>query len=125
MLAAGAPNPDIAPFNALTLRSAGVLILYDILVRADQGGPFPPVGRVELSVAAIARHYEVSRSHVLSVLRDIEAAGWIVKDGADGAWTLTPALGEVMRTFYGITYLGLVRAAELVAEKLGPARLAG
>ncbi|WP_421934170.1 hypothetical protein [Phenylobacterium sp.] len=124
MQAAAAPNPDIAPFNALSIRSAGLLILFDLMMRADRGGPYPPQGEVEVSVAALARRYEVSRSHVLSVLRDIEAAGWMTKGGVDGTWLLTPALGQTVRIFYGITYLGLIRAAEMVAERR-PDRLAG
>ncbi|MDO8380602.1 hypothetical protein [Phenylobacterium sp.] len=124
MQAAGAPNHDIAPFNALSLRSAGLLILFDLMMRADRGGPYPPQGEVEVSVAALARRYEVSRSHVLSVLRDIEAAGWMTRAGVDATWVLTPALGETVRIFYGITYLGLIRAAEMVAERRTD-RLAG
>ena len=118
MMAAGSPNPDIAAFNALAVRAAGLLILFEVMAKADTGGAFPPVGEVELSVAAIARRYQVSRSHVLSVLRDIEAAGWIEKAGRDGTWRLRPALRADVRTFYGITYLGLIRAAEMAFERL-------
>ena len=125
MQAAGSPNPDIAAFNALSVRSAGLLILFDLMTKADTGGAFPPVGEVELSVAAIARHYQVSRSHVLSVLRDIEAAGWIEKGPRDGAWILLPALGADIRIFYGITYLGLIRATEMAFERLEAAKKAG
>ena len=118
MMAAGSPNPDIAAFNALAVRSAGLLILFDVMAKADRGGAFPPVGEVELSVAAIARHYHVSRSHVLSVLRDIEAAGWAEKGPREGVWILLPALGTDIRIFYGITYLGLIRATEMAFERL-------
>lgn len=118
MQAAGSPNPDIEAFNKLAVRSAGLLILFDVMHQADTGGAFPPVGEVQVSVAAIARHYDVSRSHVLSVLRHIERAGWIDKRPGDGVWLLTPALRDDIRTFYGITYLGLIRAAEMAFEQL-------
>ncbi|MFZ3005093.1 MAG: hypothetical protein WA047_02875 [Phenylobacterium sp.] len=124
MQAAGSPNPDIEAFNKLAVRSAGLLILFDLMHQADTGGAFPPVGEVQVSVAAIARHYDVSRSHVLSVLRDIERAGWIDKRPGDGVWVLTPALRDDIRTFYGITYLGLIRASEMAFEAL-EARKAG
>ena len=124
MQAAGSPNPDIEAFNKLAVRSAGLLILFDLMHQADRGGAFPPVGEVTLSVAAIARHYDVSRSQVLSVLRDIEQAGWIEKRPGDGVWLLTPALRADIRIFYGITYLGLIRATEMAFERL-EARKAG
>ncbi len=118
MQAARSPNPDIDAFNKLAVRSAGLLILFDLMHQGDQGGAFPPVGMVQLSMAAIARHYDVSRSHVLSVLRDIQRAGWIEKRPGDGVWFLTPSLRTDVRIFYGITYLGLIRAAEMAFERL-------
>ena len=39
MMAAGSPNPDIAAFNALAVRSAGLLILFEVMAKADTGGP--------------------------------------------------------------------------------------
>lgn len=125
MMAAGSPNPDIEAFNQLAMRSAGLLILFEVMCQADTGGAFPPIAEVELSVAAIARRYEVSRSHVLSVLRDIERAGWIRKGARDGAWILTSALQADIRTFYGITYLGLIRATEMAWERLAAKKEAG
>lgn len=125
MQAAGSPNPDIEALNKLAVRSAGLLILFDLMHQADTGGAFPPVGAVQISVAAIARHYDVSRSHMLSVLRDIERAGWIEKRPGDGVWFLTPALRTDVRIFYGITYLGLIRAAEMAWERLEAERKAG
>lgn len=116
--AAGRPHPDARALDRLSLRTAGLMILFQLMADADQGGVFPPVGEVEVSVAALARRYEVSRSHVLTILREAEDWGMIRRLG-EGRWWLEPELGKVFSTFYAVLYLGMVKAAR--AERAGQA----
>lgn len=113
--AASQPRSDLDPLNRLATRSAGVLILYDLLHTADQnagaGSGFAAPVELEVSVSALARKYEVSRSHVLSLLRDMEAADFIRRVGRDGRWTLRPALRPMLTSFFGVIYLGMTHVA--------------
>jgi len=108
--AARHPRPDAASIDRLALRTAGMLIMFHLMQSADQGGAFPPVGEAQVSVSSLARRYEVSRSHVLTILREAEEMGLIVRLG-EGRWRLEPQLGEVFRTFYAVLYLGAIKGA--------------
>jgi hypothetical protein len=108
--AARNPRPDAISIDRISMRSAGMLIMFHLMQDADQGEVFPPVGEAQVSVSTLARRYEVSRSHVLTVLRDAEEMGLIARLG-EGRWRLEPALGEVFRTFYAVLYLGFIKAA--------------
>jgi DNA-binding transcriptional ArsR family regulator len=108
--AARNPRADTAPIDKLSMRSAGMLIMFHLMQDADRGEAFPQPGEAQVSVSSLARRYEVSRSHVLTVLRDAEEMGLIVRLG-EGRWRLEPALGEVFRTFYAVLYLGIIKAA--------------
>lgn len=108
--AARHPRPDTISIDKLSMRSAGMLIMFQLMQEADQGEAFPPIGEAQVSVSSLARRYEVSRSHVLTILRDAEEMGLITRLG-EGRWRLEPALGEVFRTFYAVMYLGIIKAA--------------
>jgi hypothetical protein len=108
--AARNPRPDTVAIDRLSMRSAGMLIMFQLMQDADRGQGFPPVGEAQVSVSGLARRYEVSRSHVLTILRDAEEMGLIVRLG-EGRWRLEPALGEVFKTFYAVLYLGFIKAA--------------
>jgi DNA-binding transcriptional ArsR family regulator len=108
--AARNPRSDIDPINQLSVRTAGILLLWDIVKSAEQPGAlFGSEAEVEISVAALARRYQVSRSHVLSILRDLTEAGYLERLSRDGLWRLKPALREALLTFFGIIYLGVSR----------------
>lgn len=120
IVAASQPRAELDVLNRLAVRSAGMLVFYDLLAAADDGvGPFGGPGEVEISVSALARKYEISRSHVLSLLRDLEAAEFVRRAGRDGRWALLPALGESLRKFFGVVYLGMAFVAAQAAETLG------
>ena len=87
-----------------------MLIMFHRMQDAAAAEVFPPVGEARVSVSSLARRYEVSRSHVLTVLREAEDMGLIMRLG-EGRWRLEPLLGEVFRTFYAVMYLGVIKAA--------------
>ena len=109
--AARHPHPDTAGLDRISTRTAGMMLMFRILSEADQGGDFPPAGEVAISVSGLAREFEVSRSHVLTVLRDAEQAGLMTRVEGDGRWRLEPQLGEAFRTFYAVLYMGMVKSA--------------
>ncbi|WP_304166059.1 hypothetical protein [Phenylobacterium aquaticum] len=121
--AARDPRGDLDALNRLGTRSAGVLVLYDLLNAADvAGGGRGPLGapiELEVSVSALARKYEISRSHVLSLLRDLEAADFIARVGREGRWALRPALRPTLETFFGVIYLGMAHVALEAARDVG------
>lgn len=102
------PRPDLDALNRLSVRTAGLLVLFDIVHAADRpGAPFAAEAEVEVSVAALARRYEISRSHVLSILRDLSAADFLERLSSDGLWRIKPALRDALLTFFTVIYAGM------------------
>lgn len=119
--AARNPRADAISIDRLAMRSAGMLIMFHLMQAADQDGAFPPTGEAQVSVSSLARRYEVSRSHVLSILRDAEDMGLIVRLG-EGRWRLEPALAEVFKTFFAVLYLGVIKGARATQAAMARTR---
>lgn len=119
--ATGRPHPDALALDKLSVRTAGLLILFQIMLDADDGGTFPPEREVDLSVAGLARRFEVSRSHVLTVLREAEEWGLMRRVG-EGRWRLEARMGLVFKTFYAVIYLGVVKGARSARAALATGR---
>lgn len=120
--AARNPRADLDPINKLSVRTAGILILWDIIRAAEQPGAlFASEAEVEISVAALAKRYQVSRSHVLSILRDLSEAGYLERLSRDGLWLLKPELREALLTFFAIIYLGVGRVVGQAKVRLSEA----
>lgn len=118
--AASNPRAELDVINRLSVRSAGILVLYDLIATADDGeGALAKPAEFEISVSALARKYEISRSHVLSLLRDLEAADLVARVGRDGRWALQPALGAHLRAFFAVVYLGMDFVIAQARETLG------
>ena len=116
--AARHPHPDTAGLDRISTRTAGMMLLYRIIHDADTGGAFPPTGEHAVSVSSLAREFEVSRSHVLTVLRDAEEAGLMTRLAGEGRWRLEPRLGQAFRTFYAVLYLGVIKGARATQAAL-------
>ncbi len=97
----------------LTERSAGMIILYSLSMGGPAEGPFPPVGPVPLSINALATNFAISRKHVLTLLRDAEAAG-LLRRGGDGnnEVTLLPSAREGLEAFLATMLVFLAECAE-------------
>lgn len=69
-------------------RSTGMVILFDLLLKAGEDGERP----VDLSIADLSRRFEVSRVHIIRLLRDAEAQGLVTRTGVRGETLIvTPA----------------------------------
>jgi DNA-binding MarR family transcriptional regulator len=73
-------------------RNEGLAILFDIVASAEPGDTYPPRGRVKMSVTDLAMRYEVSRSHVLKILRDAEREGLMHREPDERIGVLTEKL---------------------------------
>lgn len=82
---------DLEAFDAITNRNSGMLFLYMLVSEAWKGGAFPQPGLVHINASVMARTLGVSRMHILRLLREAEAGGFIERRGADAAM-VTPLL---------------------------------
>lgn len=77
----------------LAERDAGILIAISLYNSGAEGDTYPPSQPVPVPVAALARQFDVSRAHVLKMLREAEDAGLIRRlPSHQGAVQLLPPL---------------------------------
>ncbi|MEI9887115.1 MAG: hypothetical protein WDN08_11560 [Rhizomicrobium sp.] len=95
------------PVAKLWARANGLLFLQSLFMAADDGGALPSLKPFAISVAAEARRFRCSRTHIRSLLRDIERAGFIARDAADGALCFTPLGHDTIQRFYAIGHFGM------------------
>jgi DNA-binding MarR family transcriptional regulator len=69
-------------------RDAGPLILYELMARSMEEDDYPPTRPVRISVAAMARRFDVSRFHIQRLLARGEEGGLVARDGPDGVLLL-------------------------------------
>jgi DNA-binding MarR family transcriptional regulator len=88
-------------------RNAGLIILFDILMSAAEGDEYPPRGRLAMSVTALSKKFEVSRSHVFRLLRDAEKAGYLKRDADEQNGTISESLRADIVEFHAYVFMGL------------------
>jgi hypothetical protein len=99
--------------HVLTERSAGMIILYSLCAGGPVDGPFPPRDPVPLSINALASAFAVSRKHVLTLIRDSETAGLLLRGGAtNNEITILPRAREGLEAFFAAMLLYLATCAE-------------
>lgn len=91
----------------LAERNAGIPILFALALEGGEEGPFPPAGPVRLSINRLATQFAVSRKHVLTLLRDAEAAGLLVRGPDQDRVTLLPPVREGLERFFAAVFLYL------------------
>jgi hypothetical protein len=94
--------PDLA---SIAERNAGILIFYALAVEGDEAGPFPPVAPVPLSISRLATQFAVSRKHVLTLLRDAEAAGLLLRGPEPDRVTLLAPARDGLERFVAAFFL--------------------
>jgi hypothetical protein len=112
--AVGTPFSNALKLNAYSEKNAGMLILFALL-QAGTGDTFPPVGPVEFSLPALATRFEVSRSHVRRLLKELESMGYY-RPLADGRGFLEAKLAEDLTTYFSINWVGLTTCAHAALE---------
>jgi hypothetical protein len=93
-------------------RTAGMLVLFALLKTRDSGeGAFPQIGPVNFSIAQLSKQFEVSRSHVRRLLKELEKSGYFQQDISDGGGELKPLLKDEYEKYYCYNYIGLLNCA--------------
>lgn len=107
--------------QVLAERDAGVLIAISLYNSGAEGDTYPPSQPVPVPVAALARQFDVSRAHVLKMLREAEDAGLIRRlPGHQGAVQLLPPLLSGVEYFMAACFsLQLDCATDALQQTLG------
>lgn len=113
--------PELSPFFE---RSAGLLILASVLL-SEGAGAAPQEARAALSSAGLARHFHVSRTHVITLLRDVTEAGLLERAADGGDPTMTPALREAVAKFFAAVFVYNRLAAQTALEAVRRAAATG
>jgi hypothetical protein len=109
----------------LSERNAGFIILMSLMLAHEEGDSVPPIRPVSISISALASHCAVSRPHILKLLRDAQASGFIRIDSAESQRiVILPKLADAMQNFVATAFLFVaycVRASLARLERAGAA----
>ena len=98
-------------------RHAGIQLVHMINASADEDDDFPPKKPIPITIAAMARQLNVSRTHIKRVLSAAEKAG-LVSGADEGALTLSEPMRFAMRYVLTTTLIGnLIVASKVVRER--------
>nr|WP_316231933.1 hypothetical protein [Bradyrhizobium sp. SZCCHNR1051] len=106
--------PELEPFAE---RTAGMVILFSLAQGGGPDQPFPPAGPVPLSINGLATRFSVSRKHVLTLLRDAEEKGLLVR-GTE-AITILPRGREAIERMLATMFLYMAECAEVARQAAG------
>jgi hypothetical protein len=106
-MVAGLKNRPARVISHFAERNAGLIILWDILLSAQEGDSYPPRGLLKMSVTELAQKYEVSRSHVFRLLRDAETLGLLKRNADEQTGTIEDVLADDVTEFQVTVFLGL------------------
>lgn len=101
----GARVLDYADLGLFAERHAGMVILFSLMLAGSLDAATLPVGPVVTPLAEIARRFQVSRTHVLRLLRDAEAAGFIARDESSDRLRFLPPLVEKLQNMFAAIFL--------------------
>lgn len=110
LAAAAQPNAFVAPIIDLSMKTAGMPLIYHLIDAAFAAGAGRPAGTIEVSVAAAARRFGVSRAHIARLITRMEGLGYIERSPAPNTLILTEAFAEAYETYYAFGHIALARA---------------
>lgn len=108
-----------------TARDSGAVILLDIATSGEPGDVYPPRGPVKMSVTELARKYEVSRSHVLKMLRDAENLGLLTRNADERTGVLSETLRSAVIDLHVSQLIGNAVCAHAAFEATKDASATG
>jgi len=100
-------------------RHAGPLLLMKLLAGTRPEDNYPPCLPVPLSMNALARAFDVSRTHVARFIEIGERAGFFERPPGGRELLLTPMLRERLVYFYASTYAQTIGAGRETMVALG------
>jgi hypothetical protein len=94
-------------------RNGGMMILFSLALSGPEQGSFPSRTPVPLSINALAAKFSVSRKHVLTLLRDAETQGLVMRGGAsnDEITVLLPGR-NALEMLFATMFLYLAQCAD-------------
>ncbi len=109
-------SPTLYP---LVERNAGLMILFSLYLASDAQADMTSDQPAAISIAALARRFGVSRPHVLKLLRDAEALGFVSRGGPNGEQILIrPALANAALDFIATIFLFLGQCVRNAREEM-------
>lgn len=101
-------------------RDVGVLVLLSLVLGAPESAEISLDVPLPLSIAALARRFHVSRTHILRLIRDAEAAGLLSREGERGDQVrFNPRLQEDLSNFVAATFQYLALCARDAMQARG------
>ncbi|MFD2181128.1 hypothetical protein [Rhodoplanes azumiensis] len=113
--------PRLFPFVE---RNGGVAVLFALALEGAEEGPFPPTQPVRLSINALSTQFGVSRKHVLTLLRDLEAEGLMRRGPEPDRVTFLPPLRDGLETMTATIFVYFIQAGTRAAAAIETAELA-
>ncbi|MDQ0462346.1 AraC-like DNA-binding protein [Caulobacter ginsengisoli] len=102
------------PFNLISRRRSGLVMLWTLLLSAPQAGVWPPAGAFPVSVNDLARRSGVSRMHLQRLLDDTVRAGMLAR-GQDGTVRVRSGLRREVNSFLALLVVCLANTARVAA----------
>jgi hypothetical protein len=96
---------DYADLGLFAERNAGMVILFSLMLAGQADDRTLPAGPLAIPLAEIARNFQVSRTHVLRLLRDAEAAGFLAREGAPDRLRFLPPLVDALQDMFAALFL--------------------
>jgi hypothetical protein len=107
------------PLTPFANHTAGMGVIYTIVMSGDASDTFPPSGPVRMSVAALARQYKVSRAHVLRMLKMAEREGSLHRNSDDSTGALCAPLRQTLLEYWAVTLMGMLACAHAALDASG------
>jgi hypothetical protein len=106
--------PELEPFAE---RTAAIVILFSLALGRGPDQPFPPHDPLPLSINGLATRFSVSRKHVLTLLRDAEEEGLLLRGGAgNDAITILPRGREAIEQMLATMFLYMAECADVALQ---------
>lgn len=110
--------PDLAPF---TERSAGMVVLFSLMLATEANGAFVPDTSVSTSISGLSANFRVSRAQVRRVFREAEELGLLTRRGGDNYENVvvTAKLRQNIFNMFAFVYCWLANAAAAARSEIG------
>lgn len=108
--------PELA---VVTDRDAGMIVMVNVFLAGSDFVELCPPALQNVSVAGLARRFNVSRVHVRSVLRDAEAAGLVTRQSEAERVRALPKLIDAVEIFFATAFVFLEACAQRAMTDAG------
>jgi len=109
-------NEHVPEVEFFQERNTGLLVLYDVIANSGDALEGKPVA---VSISQLSKTFDVSRTHILRLLRDADAEGLVVWQADDRLVALTPKLMRALRGYVAFLLAGSAYCTWMAAKDLG------